>query len=372
LFHKNAWRYKWMFRQPGQEAGMSLVGFTWKRPVGKPGYALVSRRWKMPRRPTGADHFRSDIIRAILDRPLDPDEEVEVVLLEPQAGTSYRPYSPLTEETGLFRIFADTAQTPEGCLGFASGHGVLGLGTSSLPDLLPGSEGVPAWIREIQRLSYLVALWELARRRDVRALADFVSWEGGAVYFGGIPPEAHFFNRLSRWDELSSITEQGFTVWRADAGRLALRPDEGCHPALRRGDLVSPTLLFCLHAVNEQLQGATPRMVWDEGREEPAIQIVPETLLSALYLQFALAIDGNRQYQRCPACSRWFQLAPGLNRANKQTCSGSCRTALHRQRAQQAVRLHAEGKTPRQIAKQVGSTVEKVKHWIEKHQQKGE
>jgi hypothetical protein len=38
---------------------------------------------------------------------------------------AFDPYQPLTDETGLFRILADTDSTPEGCLAFANNSGLL-------------------------------------------------------------------------------------------------------------------------------------------------------------------------------------------------------------------------------------------------------
>jgi hypothetical protein len=351
---------------------MSLVGFTWQAPVGKNGYALATRRWKFSRWPNRERELGSRL-SDVLNREIKSGEAVEVLLIEPQEGAGYRTYSPLREETGLFRIFADTEQTPEGCLSFAVRYGLLErygpleCHRANLPGSPPKSELVLEWLREIRLLKYLVTLWELARDGDEKSLAGFVRWEGPRVCFGGAPPDTPLY----QWPFRSYTTREGWTICKDQAGRIIIEGVGGHRPVLRPGDLITSALLFCLLEVNTQLRASRTCMVWDEEREGPGIQIVPASLFSAMYLQFALAIDGNRQFQRCPACGRWFQLSPGLNRANKQTCSGSCRTGLHRRRAQQAVRLHAEGRTVKQIAKQVGSTVEKVKSWIEKHQRKG-
>jgi hypothetical protein len=62
-------------------------------------------------------------------------------------------------------------------------------------------------------------------------------------------------------------------------------------------------------------------------------------------LEFAAAVEGNKEFQACQACGRWLELTPGgnrgdappellpgLNRADRQFCSDVCRQKGHRQR----------------------------------------
>jgi transposase len=61
---------------------------------------------------------------------------------------------------------------------------------------------------------------------------------------------------------------------------------------------------------------------------------------------------------------------PGVNRANRLSCSASCRQRGHRLRVKRAQELHAQGMTPREIAKVIGSGVKSVKHWIARRKEK--
>ena len=81
-------------------------------------------------------------------------------------------------------------------------------------------------------------------------------------------------------------------------------------------------------------------------------------------LQFALALACDKHYQRCASCGKWYELLPGVNRADRQTCSQLCRTRLYRQRMEQARALHAEGKTARAIARALDAKVDAVTKWI--------
>jgi hypothetical protein len=87
-------------------------------------------------------------------------------------------------------------------------------------------------------------------------------------------------------------------------------------------------------------------------------------LLDAIYLQFAYAIDGNKRQRQCQVCRRWFELSPGINRADRLTCSDSCRVRQTQERRTRARQLRAEGKTAKQIAREIGSKVDKVKEWL--------
>jgi hypothetical protein len=88
-----------------------------------------------------------------------------------------------------------------------------------------------------------------------------------------------------------------------------------------------------------------------------------------MYLQLAHAILGGKKYQPCEACGRWFELAPGLNRADRQTCSDSCRVKLYRVRRQRARELHAKKWSLKRISKEIGSNVSTIKKWLSQHKE---
>src|SRR5262249_32753978 len=134
---------------------------------------------------------------------------------------------------------------------------------------------------------------------------------------------------------------------------------------LKTGELVRPALWFVHYHVNGSVSGqVTPMLVWDWVEGRSVFRFVPKNLRAALWWQFAQAVEGNRDYHRCPVCGRWFERSPGVNRADRQTCSPTCRTKAYRQRQEAARRLHAEGKTLREIAHEVGSTVANVRKWV--------
>jgi hypothetical protein len=106
------------------------------------------------------------------------------------------------------------------------------------------------------------------------------------------------------------------------------------------------------------------QLSWNAAVRGGEVHAVPKTLFAALCLQFALALAGSKHNQQCVSCGKWNELLPGVNRADTQTCSQTCRTRVYRQRKQRAVALHAEGKTARAIARELEAKVDAVQKWI--------
>jgi hypothetical protein len=61
-----------------------------------------------------------------------------------------------------------------------------------------------------------------------------------------------------------------------------------------------------------------------------SLQFIPTSLIGALWLQFARAVDGSKSYKECEACGKWFDVSKYGSRADKKTCNGTCRKRLKR------------------------------------------
>jgi hypothetical protein len=327
----------------------SLFEFVWRAPAHEDGYVLGDVRGEP----------------GLVVRPERP----------------FREYHPYQEYEGLFRIFADTPTTPEGCLTFANRFGLLH--SRSTPDERGKyrAEELGDWYVRVRQLRYLVTLWELARARDRTGLAEFIEWKGddihllGGAYDGDIIWTRRRFyfagGRSGRPKEAGKFLmdprmgpEHTLAGWHV-APRAGHPPRPGFAEPLRPGDLVAPANAYVQFVLSRIIpMYVFPWVVWDATLGRLAFQVAPANLWCAVCLQFALAVDGDKRYQRCPVCARWFELAPGVNRANRLTCSSTCRTRAYRDRREAALRLHAEGSTPREIARQLGSDVPTVKKWI--------
>ena len=73
---------------------------------------------------------------------------------------------------------------------------------------------------------------------------------------------------------------------------------------------------------------ATARLIHDKAHGALALFIVPSSLISAIWLQFAMAIDGDRNYRSCKNCGKWFEVGGSARRVDAEACSPSCRAAF--------------------------------------------
>jgi hypothetical protein len=251
----------------------------------------------------------------------DPNRSGKPEVFLVQRTTDFERYRPLAQETALFLNFATTDQTPEAVLQFAQRYGCLEKEARSLS--APGHrESLARWYDAMTRMSGLYAVWELARKADEEALNAWlkeISWRPFAQLLEGVK-----------------------------------------NPRSRAYRFLADQISFSIRGLTE------PRIVWDESMPRLLPKIVPVNLLGAIYLQFAYAVGEDKQYQQCGHCKKWFELAPGLNRADRLFCSDSCRVMAYRARRLRAFQLWAEGKQVREIAKEVGSSVSTVKNWIKK------
>ena len=62
--------------------------------------------------------------------------------------------------------------------------------------------------------------------------------------------------------------------------------------------------------VNWELQGEMPSIWfgWYEGEAKLDLHWKPATLLTGLWLQFGVAIAGNKQFRACDNCGQWSEV----------------------------------------------------------------
>src|SRR5262249_39614545 len=121
------------------------------------------------------------------------------------------------------------------------------------------------------------------------------------------------------------------------------------------GDVFGPAIDLLLMALQPELaRETTIDLFRDVVRDEVIYKPTPASLYGVILEQFVLAIRDRSVPRRCTECARWFDVAPGTNRADRLTCSTTCRSKAYRERQEQARRMHAEGKTFGKIAKELG------------------
>ena len=144
--------------------------------------------------------------------------------------------------------------------------------------------------------------------------------------------------------------------------------ERNIHPELLKlftpGNPMMPGYYYLQRVVNRQLMthSTTPRLLWDTERRLQLF-ITPSSLIGALWLQFATAIEGDRKYRTCDHCHNWFEKGAKV-RADAKFCSSNCRQKAYRRNQAEARELSEKGMPASQIARRLGSEIKTVKGWI--------
>ena len=117
--------------------------------------------------------------------------------------------------------------------------------------------------------------------------------------------------------------------------------------------------------LSQAAQNARVFMTWDDRRERPVVGYECPTQLSAVWLQFATAVNEDLHYGRCPECGTWFEVAPQVARSSRKISApspaGARPTASGKTGAR---RMATEGMTVEQIAEALDSETATVRRWI--------
>lgn len=203
-------------------------------------------------------------------------------------------YQPLAERPGLFRIFADLDPTPDTILGFANAYGHLTRDHATAREesdnasaqvrielsqgdepLVAEGEPLSFWLGEMDVMRHAVAIWDAVRERNAEALAECVRWRDDGVYCECAGARAEPISTYANHPE-------------------SLR-------WFRRGDLVEPAILWLAGRLNARLERRTLALFqWSPERPgELHLFYIPGSLIEAMWLQFAFAVDQNRDYRKC-------------------------------------------------------------------------
>jgi len=298
-------------------------------------------------------------------------------------GQEYRmkQYAPLFEFTGLFRTFANIPyESRDAILGFANEYGVLGISkilalprTNAKP--VATVEGFPMgwgetlsdWEMQIDEMRRAIFIWEMVENRDELALKKFIRWQDA------VPPRGHSLGGVAGWVYDSHPDLPPIWVDPVRGAPSPQRTTQLIQPVLdlfRPGDVLVPASFMVQRWINNHLQEhVAPRLVYQLDRGKRVMQIVPSNLLSAMWLQFAQAIDGSRKYRKCKECGTWFELSHKQSEhrtVRRLFCSDQCKSKDYRDRKDRAKRLMIAGKSIKDISKELNTDSQTLKKWLAK------
>lgn len=263
-------------------------------------------------------------------------------------------YLPLQDHPALFQEFKALEPNRETILAFASRYGFLGHSVVFSVGRHLG-ERWTFWRAEITAMREAVALWNLvrAKKKNTAELSRFFRWEGD-----------HHDHLVYRDPERP--------------GRYRILTSPQVEPELlaqcRKGDGVWPATVYVQWLINEHLvDRVSPRLLRDLKARRLGLYFVPRTLLGAMWLQLARAVDGNKEYRRCQrdGCEKLFEVSlDGTgSRADRRYCLGACRAWVYRHR-KKTRQLAAQGVPLREIARRLVTDLETIRGWVGKSREK--
>lgn len=279
-----------------------------------------------------------------LTEVIDLQDRTVMCLVANRHSGPPRLYNPMEDARGLFQEFAELQRTPEDVLAFAKAHGSLGGRTEELvrptdpvtrkslapPDGVALGEALIYWYEQIRRMRELLDIWGMVERRDEVSLSKRIRWRLQPYEHRDLPGVYYAPETVPSTEYSPSLTPPEKTI--ADD---LLNPKPIAQGWLKYGEVIEPARWFLLSQITEQLEyhHATARFVYRPGKAVThALQLWPDGLIGILWVQFAQAIDGHRNYQKCPECPTWFELSPDVARSDKVYCSDRCRVRASRRR----------------------------------------
>jgi hypothetical protein len=224
------------------------------------------------------------------------------VLNRVDVGNS-RPYKPL-EDSALFKTFAEVDYRDRAAISeFARKHGDLGLPPEHQAVALRDKSGRVSGVHSAHGESHFAWALEICRMREAVGLSE----------------QGHSVERLRR------------LKWLCD----------------------------------RHLHHVAGRLSFSDGGE-PRLAIAPINLISAMWLQLALALTGGKRFVACKFCRRVFEISTDQTgfRSDREFCSMACKTKDYRHRKRSAIQLAQTGAALESIAKRIATNRRTVKKWL--------
>jgi hypothetical protein len=227
-------------------------------------------------------------------------------------------YKPLENATGLFKNFGLLKLKKSAIQKFADKYGMLGIWKPvagkqvARGKIMTSGEDHELWLEEVDRMRSALELWDA-----------IVAYRNGSK---------SDLRKLIEWRDRSSVLYQKGESW----AWIATPHEPEVLEKLQYPELVQPALRHLQRLLNENLKRhqSLAQLLWSQ--TELRIFVRPTSLIAAMWLQFALAIDGDRQYRTCMECGRWFEVGGPNKRSDAETCDVTCRKRRQNKRRESA------------------------------------
>ena len=260
-----------------------------------------------------------------------------------------------------FKTFAETCDTPDGVLAFATKYGLLGCDDAehtfdevryegeSL--LLWEAEPVHVWIEHAAALRQTITLWDTLRQKGYAAIQAQV-WE--AFSTGAFVPDTlgHPIPPYQPGPQHTPpikgpvIGAQGVLFREMSKAVPALCDTSTPLTKTQKRKLKQWGWVLLGLIVTAQMRGRAvtpdlqllppPETVTHREKSLSGMALAlgfsAHSLLGALWLQLATAISGQYAFRQCEGCGTWLTIHPDEHRSNVRTCDTNCRSKAYRER----------------------------------------
>jgi hypothetical protein len=185
-------------------------------------------------------------------------------------------------------------------------------------------EALITWYEQISLMHHAVFdLWENVRKTE----REDVTGRQEAL------------RKFIRWEDVKGETRVTYKAPAASSDpyfRLD-QPGDSRFPQLQRGDFVAAGWLALTKLINQQLEEhPLHASLVDESRAgEPAASFTVQTdsMIAALWTQFARAVADNPEFRQCEECHADFEITTD-KRKDARFCKDACRVRWHHKRAE--------------------------------------
>lgn len=271
-------------------------------------------------------------------------------------------YNPLDKKySGLFRQFSETDGDPKAMLEFANQYGSL-LPFVRRIRLTEGAKGkvyswsngenLSFWQSQADAMNKVVRVWDMVVDKDEGAIeAHLLFDESRGLFYDSR-------GRLGGPDRDEALNDKATEI----IGFQALAPDIAEY--LRPDDRLQRALYYIQATLNKWLTARiSPEVRFNADATRVGVFHVPDSLIAAMWLQTAEAVQEGREYRKCRQCNRRFEIHPETHRKNTYYCSDKCKQREYRMRAQ-ARKLGEDGCSIDEIAARLEVNVEAVERWL--------
>jgi hypothetical protein len=274
-------------------------------------------------------------------------------------------YDPFTEYPTLYRKFAELSEDKKDILGFANKYGMLGIGKElCLNDgtLINGElyETYTQWQQEINSLNFLLKLWD--NLDNIEFLRKRIFWRHTYVYFADgsnkwLEAEK---STCKYWDEVKHIRPKDgliyhdldaynkrkrFINYPADENpfrfhvldknddpvlfkdwenKNSLTLSERDYKFVKKPATILFTKLFNLELEKHQIKQLLKHIEVGNNKSQFDIELIPDSLLGAMYIQFHGEIIGKKKIFKCKHCKKYSDVTY-QGRGRKREYCPNCR-----------------------------------------------